>query len=288
MVVLALVLAGCGGGSSRPAAHGAPVAATPSPAATIPAVGNCYELTVDDVSDPLASPPPVDCASTHDAETVLVLATALNGVQQYPHPLAAGLVGEGTGPGDPVVRNLAAVCNDHLVTAYLGGDDEEAMDYVFARYAARLPSEAEWSHGARWVRCDAVYGIGAPQPAPGLLRNALHRPDEAAFRACLSGSPTGAADEVSCSSPHQAEEIGVIPDIPEDTPYPAGTAARRALAAAACGGSLANYVRGEVPAGYAADLWVGPPDAWPGPVMWCLVSRSDGGTTTTSVVPPLA
>ena len=249
-------------------------------------VGDCYDLSLDQVSDPLASPPPVDCARPHDAETVLVLATALHGVQPYPHPVASGLVGEGTGPGDPVVSNLAAVCNDHLVTSYLGGDDD-ALDAVFARYAARLPSAREWARGARWVRCDAVYGDGGPQPAPGLLRNALHRPDAASFRSCLAGAPTGAYDLVPCSSPHQAELIDEFPDVPDGTPYPAGRAARQALAADRCGPLLRGYVRGGVPAGYVADLWVGPAEGWPGAVPTCLVDRADGATTTTSVVGPL-
>jgi hypothetical protein len=261
----------------------------------MPEVGDCYDLPPAQVADPLVSPGPVECTAPHDAETVFVLATALDHEQDYPRHVAetpsGPVLGSGDGddgrPGNPVSSSLSAVCNGHLVTSYLGGDDSAAMDYVFADFAARLPSEHDWAAGARWVRCDAVYGYGAAQAAPGLMRKALERPDAASFRLCLGLQLTGALPLVPCSSPHQAEVIGTFPDVSTDTPYPATVEARQALAADLCGDTVNQYVRGELPADYVVDLWVGAPEHWSGGWMPCVVSRADGGTTTTSVVAPL-
>jgi hypothetical protein len=291
VIVAGLVLAACGSGSHAPHAAGTS-AATPS-LVSIPAVGDCYDLPPAQVDDPLVSPGRVDCNGPHDAETVFVLATALHGVQHYPRhvaetshgPVVGSADDEVGGQRDPVRSNLDAVCNDHLVTAYLGGEDQQAMDDVFARSARRLPSAREWAAGARWVRCDAVYGTDTPRTAPGLMRNALHRADAAAFRGCLAGLPTGDQHSVPCSAAHQAEVVDFWPSVPDGTPFPATAAARHALAEDLCGRAVRAYARGEIPVGYVADVWPGPPENGQGDLLSCLVSRADGATTMTTVVP---
>lgn len=240
-----------------------------------PVVGTCFTLTLDQALDPLASPPPVNCADEHNAETADVADTGLGPDEPYPTP--SDLAQEN---GDVAVA-VEDVCSFEDITEYLGGDE---LDDPYAFYAAFLPSEEQWAAGARWVRCDVHYGYLEPETAPGVMAGALEGDEAAAYRACFAGNPAD-YDVVPCSQPHDAEPVGGYVDLPVGTPYPADPAARQAIAGE-CLDDIQAYVDGPMPIGYAADVYVGPSDGWSeAPYARCVVVPAGGGRSSTSVRP---
>jgi hypothetical protein len=210
---------------------------------------------------------------------IFALKTALATLDHYP------TVRDVSDAAGPVGQNLAHVCNDAMVRRYLNGGYEGPHAYdgdVFAAHASFLPSLRQWTAGARWVECDAFYGIWAPQISPGRLAGALRRENSAAYRLCMIGPPR-AYDFTPCSRSHNAESVGYTVDAGKHTPYPESRAARR-LIAQDCSQDVLSYGGGRMPAGYTADVYLPRRDAWAEqPFAYCVLVRLDGTTTATSV-----
>ena len=279
-----LLLTGCTAHAATPKAPAAAAATSSKPTTSIaplgepPLVGSCVTIDPARTSNALSAPASGDCAHPHNAEVIFVLNTALSTLTHYP---TARDVAD---PQGPVGQNLHDVCNHAMLYRYLNGGDEGPGAYggdVFAESASFVPSPQQWSAGARWVECDAFYGISAPQTAPGRLAGALRREDSAAYRLCFVGQPI-AFDFTPCSSGHDAEFVDVI-EAPTGTSYPESLSARR-LVAQDCSPSAVSYVGGRMPAGYTTDVYLPDRAAWDQhPFAYCVLVRLDRMSSATSL-----
>ncbi|PWW24284.1 putative regulator of septum formation [Geodermatophilus normandii] len=280
---VAVVLSGCSttvGGEAyfagleqaKPTVPPAPPGST-DPAAP-PLTGTCWQLAEGQEETPLQPPEQVECSGDHDAETAVVGDSGLG--EEDPRPTEADL----DDANSPVSRALADLCGLDVVREYLSGDE---LDDPYAYVAGYLPDEEQWAAGARWARCDVYYGYDAPETVPGVLQGALAGGDDA-FRACFAGVVTDYT-VVPCSQPHEAEPVGTeVAPLPEDPPYP-DEAARRSLVGS-CTGPAQEYGGGEVPHGYAVDVWLDTPDEWTEAAFArCVLVPAGGGRTTASVRP---
>jgi hypothetical protein len=261
-------------GGTDPAKPDVPPASLggPDPSAE-PVVGTCRMIASGQENDPRNPPDPVECSTTHNAETAAVADSGVAADALYP---TADDVGN---QGSDSYRVLDDVCTFTVLADYLGGD---TLDDPYAFFAPYLPSAAQWDAGARWVRCDVFYGYSSPETSPGILAGALQGRDAAAYRACFVGNP---ADwrVVPCSQSHDAEPIGAYANANEGDPYPADAAARQALAQQ-CASDVQAYVGGTMPLGYALDVYVGSDTEWAGgPLAQCVLVPAGGGQTSTSV-----
>jgi hypothetical protein len=281
-VAAGVLLAGCTGTVTGRATFGGEDPAKPDVApaepagrdpAADPVVGTCRTIAEGQDDDPRDPPDPVACWEEHDAETAAVDDSGLGGSD--PYPTARDVADE----DGAAATALDGVCTRGVLTAYLGGDD---LDEPYASVAPYLPSEEQWAAGARWVRCDVLYGYSSPETAPGILAGALKGPDAAAYRACFVGDPAGWS-VVPCARPHDAEPIGAHADVPDGPAYPADPPARQALAQQ-CFRDVGAYVGGPMPAGYALDVYVGTESQWADrPRAQCVLVPAHGGQTSTSV-----
>jgi hypothetical protein len=278
----AVLLAGCTStvagqalfGGDDPAKPTVPPAGLggPDPAAD-PVVGGCYVITSGQNGEALDPPDPVDCSTTHNAETAAVDDSGLGEDDAYPTQ------DDVDDDSSTVYAALDDICSFDLLSDYLGGDD---LDDPYAFFSAYLPNQEQWDAGARWVRCDVFYGYTSPENAPGVMADALQGAQAAAYRACFSGNPAD-WDVVPCSQPHEAEPIGSYADVADGAPYPADPAARQALAAQ-CASGAADYVGAAPPPEYVLDVYVGSPSDWSSdPFAQCVLTPAAGGQTTTSV-----
>jgi hypothetical protein len=270
--VLAAALTGC---TSTVAGHGTPgddeIAAPPRP-------GSCWQLGTSDFGSALDQPTRLPCAKAHDTEVVRVAANAIDRQLDYPTRSQLEL------PSSAVARALDDACDYLAVSTYLG--DDAAMHTPFVDVEPRLPSRAQWAAGARWVRCDVVYGIDTPEPAPGVMAGALQGPRTAAYRACYAGTPTEHV-VIPCSAPHQAE---IVPDglfLTSTSPYPTQDRPRQALAQSVCAEPLTiDLASAPAPPGVALDLYLESPDPDTGnPSATCVLVHPDGTVTSTVVLP---
>lgn len=279
---LVLVLAVASAVTCCTSACGATVAGSASPADTViaapPHLGSCWQLGTDDFGSPLTQPARRDCDHPHDTETVWVATDALTSSVAYPTRFQ---LEQSSGS---LAAALDAVCDYRTVSTYLG--DEAGMHAPYVSAQPRLPSSAQWDAGARWLRCDVVYGIDAPEPAPGRLAGALAGPQTAALRACYAGTP---ADHqvVPCSKPHQAE---IVPDglyLTSPSPYPTQDRARQAMAQSVCAKPLTiDLAAAPPPTDVRLDLYLEAPDPDSGdPSATCVLVHPDGVVTSTVVLP---
>ncbi|GAB4009354.1 septum formation family protein [Nocardioides ultimimeridianus] len=161
--------------------------ATAGPSST-PTEGSCHQLTYQQAgaySDPQA---PVSCDGPHDTITVKVAAVradsvrteAANQVLSRCYPAAAAAVGGWRN----YVRSMYGL-------------------FVF------VPTEAQWSAGARWVRCDvALHGAGRtlqPLPSASGLSNWLMDRETL----CIQKRTTGYFD-VPCTKTHRYRATATI------------------------------------------------------------------------------
>jgi hypothetical protein len=271
----AAVLAACAACTGTVSGHGTP---TQDQVAAAPKFGTCWELRTSDFGSALDQPKRRPCSQPHDAETVWVATDTLD--DSLPYPTEAQL----DDTSGVVGKSLDAACNWRTINTYLG--DDAGYYVAFVSWEARLPSQEQWAAGARWIRCDAVYGVDRPQLAPGRMSGALKGPHAADYRACYAGTPTD-YDVVPCAKPHTAEIVGVGEELPDDVAFPTQARARQAMAASACGGGLDDVFRDTPPpAGYQLDLYIESDDSDPGKfTVSCVVDRADGAATTTVVLP---
>lgn len=168
---------------------GAP-SATAGPSST-PTEGSCHQLTYQQAaaySDPQA---PVSCDGPHTTITVKVAIVRADTVR--------------TDTAD-IARQIDARCWPAAAAAVGGWRNYMRSAY---RWYLFVPTEAEWSAGARWVRCDLVLP-GANKtiqqlPATSGLSDGL----AARETECEQGKTTGYR-HVPCTSPHQFRATATI------------------------------------------------------------------------------
>ena len=111
-----------------------------------PAVGQCYDFTIADVSLSTPTKTPVPCSSMHTAE-VWRVRTWPSGSSPYALSEARQ-------------RSIArSVCNMNTFP-------HSRFNY----WAWYVPSKSQWNKGLRWLRCDAMRATGIVSNAPTGLR----------------------------------------------------------------------------------------------------------------------
>ncbi|MEU8262741.1 septum formation family protein [Micromonospora sp. NPDC048999] len=198
----ALALAGCGvvpAGVDRDLTDDWP--AFPVAEAFVPAAGVCH-ATIQDVGY-LSGYAPIDCATSHRAETLHV----------------GTLTGKDAGrdapprPGSTGMRTAHAEC-DRKVSKAVGADWRSGrlgLSVVF-------PSEPAWSGGAHWFRCDLFEVDGLDDVTvtarTASLRDALAPGSPLAlgcFNPKVSKDDVEQMRPVACTAKHHAEFVGIHP-----------------------------------------------------------------------------
>jgi hypothetical protein len=214
---LGLLCAACGSSGGAPAS-----------ASAVPQVGLCRNLTAKDIAASSNEEAPVDCADPHDAETYA----------SGPLPdKFAHVAYDDASVGDWVYLT----CTDRL-QHHLGTDESTLMRSILTWVWFR-PTQAAWSAGARWYRCDLVGGqapayVDLPTTTDNLLRG-KNLSDQ--WMVCAKGASVDSGTRVPCAQPHDWRAVTTIKvGEPEDT-YP-GDDAVRAKTAQYCSGSVSAYL----------------------------------------------
>jgi hypothetical protein len=146
-----------------------------------PAVGQCFDMDVEELAADSYVEAPVDCAGVHTARTIAVA--------QLPDDLAYGSTGR-------LTRFALETCfpaqRKALGTSLLG------MRMSAYNVGYFLPTAEQQAAGARWLRCDLVLGGVSLEPLPAKV--ALGKlPYRKSVSRCLTGR-----DFVLtvCSRPH--------------------------------------------------------------------------------------
>ena len=194
-LLLLAVLAGCGDDG-------------PPPDTAAPELGACRRLTPADVARPSDDSAAVDCAGPHTAETFAI--------GQLPHQFQRAAY------DDRALGGWAYGTCSRAFEAFLGADDSLVMRTVVS-WAWFRPSEAAWQAGARWYRCDVVWGgeqskqyVDLPTTAEGLL---LGRPQDR-WQVCADGPTVAGSVKVPCSEPHTWRAVTTIELGEAGEPYP--------------------------------------------------------------------
>ncbi len=172
-----VLLVACAAAGAAPA----PAQATAPPP---PRVGSCYTYTFAQAQVLSLAAAPVPCRGNHTAVTYFV--GRLTG------PAAAGPVITAL-----AVRSAANVCTVRQLSV-LG---PRVLLTRSDPFNAFMPTNAQWTAGARWFRCDAVLYASdtSLQRIPAnFVRRIRTTSGVNAYRACL----TAAGKKVPCSRPH--------------------------------------------------------------------------------------
>jgi hypothetical protein len=276
LLTLLMSLVACAGCSS-------PVAGSASPApqvvAAAPEARSCWQDSTPGRGSPLDETELVICSEPHDAETIVANDDVF--APEMAYPTLTDLA------KDPTNRqHVVDICNGSLVDGYLGMDVQtQVPSYgLYVTTAPRLPTAAQWDVGARWIRCDVVYGMQSGAPAPGTMAGALIGPESAAYHLCFTGTSDD-YDPVGCDQPHDAEALGQPYRVDLGTPWPGAASARQELRTS-CAGALPYElsVHG-LPAGTQLDVFVGPEESWDAMrVIACVLRPPAGGRTTTTLI----
>jgi hypothetical protein len=215
-VLLATMLAGCGGGQPK-----APVSSTPPPVASAaprPAASGCDDLTYQQAVAPTlpTDDTPVACGTSHTSQTYAVgtLSTAVDG----------HLVGVDSAR---VQAQVAKRCPAAL-SAYLGGD-EEKLRLSMLRAVWYTPTVAQAEAGADWYRCDVIALAGDQQLASmkGSLKGVLGSDRAGDWAMCGTAQPgTAGFARVPCRAQHSWKALATV-DLPAGV-YPGEAAVKAA------------------------------------------------------------
>jgi hypothetical protein len=154
-----------------------------------PAVGQCFDMNVEELAAASYVEAPVDCAGTHTARTIAVA--------QLPDDLAYGSTGK-------LTRFALETCfpaqRKVLRTSLL------AMRMSAYNVGYFLPTAEQQAAGARWLRCDLVLGGASLEPLPAKV--ALGKfPFKKSVSRCLTG---GDFVLTVCSSRHSFRASAAI------------------------------------------------------------------------------
>jgi hypothetical protein len=149
-----------------------------------PAVGQCFDMNVEELAAVSYVEAPVDCAGTHTARTIAVA--------QLPDDLAYGSTGK-------LTRFALETCFPAQRTLL-------AMRMSAYNVGYFLPTAEQQAAGARWLRCDLVLGGASLEPLPA--RVALGKlPFKKSVSRCLTG---GDFVLTVCSSRHSFRATAAI------------------------------------------------------------------------------
>jgi hypothetical protein len=210
--LISVLLAGCGAPAGADGDLIDDWHALPEAKPFIPEAGVCH-LT-SEPSSYLSSYAPVDCAKTHQSETVYVgTFTGVDADRQTPPTV-----------GSPALRSVFAEC-DTKAQQFVGGD------WRGARLAVQVvpPSPPGWAGGSRWYRCDIfevdVLDGSTARKRPdnhgiertGSLHDALKSPSPLGY-GCFNEDQWGSLQPVACDKPHRFEYAGIwtAPDLSYD------------------------------------------------------------------------
>ncbi len=140
VVLLAGLVAGCGSETTADPESGS---TEETSAPERPTVGECHDLSSDEVLESADTKDPVDCTKDHTSETVHV------GTFK---PAAKGEAGELT--DDAANRKASEICRGKAAS-YLGST-EGALPLTRVEVFWFVPALDEVDAGAKWLRCDVV------------------------------------------------------------------------------------------------------------------------------------
>ena len=166
-----------------------PAQAASDPAAGQPAVGRCYQMSRKELNRASYAEEPVDCAGQHTSQVV--------GVTYLPSGLSWKRASVAK------ISTIAQRDCSPALWAALGGSTALRAQSAY-RLAFFIPSKALRKQGARWIRCDAILGIGKLSPIPASL--ALTDPLAREVTACL----TRRTALVGCGKSHAYRATGVV------------------------------------------------------------------------------
>ncbi|TGN63613.1 hypothetical protein EXE59_06370 [Nocardioides eburneiflavus] len=166
----------------------APVSAA-DPGVGAPAVGQCFDMDVEELAAASYVEAPVDCAGTHTARTIAVAI--------LPDDLTYASTGK-------LTRFALETCfpaqRKVLRTSLLG------MRMSAYNVGWFLPTPEQQAAGARWLRCDLVLGGASLEPLPAKV--ALGKlPYEKSVSRCLTG---GDFLLTTCTSRHAFRATAAI------------------------------------------------------------------------------
>jgi hypothetical protein len=176
-------------------------AAMPTPKTFTPQSGVCHPTSTGPVGH-RADYAPVGCDQPHEVETVFVgIFTGTHGVSDRPP-------GHGS-----AARRLARTHCDRHVRSFLGDDWPAGR----TRLEVVVPSEAAWSGGARWYRCDVGEMVSMQDrtfvPRTTTLAGSLVAAGALRWTCfdaqSVTGGDVGRLVPVSCDEPHQSEFAGL-------------------------------------------------------------------------------
>lgn len=249
-----LLLAGCvppGGGDSRLTDDWPPL----KPALTRPALGLCYMVSADRLSESLRLSTQTECASSHQLETVHV--------GEFPADIASQ--DNPPTPGGTLARDAFDTC-ETKATQFLGADWHQARVALWISY----PTRDAWDTGIKVYQCDLIEVAsvtGLIKIRVGSLRGGLSGARPAAITcANHSGKDKQTVDEltfVPCSQRHTAEFIGVFAVTPPGRKFP-GEDGAGDLAFDGCGEFAGEYVQSTRPRDELSLIYWGPTtkDQW--------------------------
>lgn len=159
---VALALAGCAAPGGADGDLTNDWAALGEPKVFTPAAGTCHGADFSEVSY-LSSYLPIDCAGSHQVETVHVGTFT-----------GAAATGQAPPARESAERRAAYAECDTRARGYLGADWRVARLWL----GVSIPSERAWNGGARWFRCDVVEVVeveeeGLTTSRTGSLKDAL-------------------------------------------------------------------------------------------------------------------
>ena len=160
---------------------GAATAAAADPMVGAPVVGQCHDMSPDELAAASYDEAPIDCATTHTATTIAV-AELPEGLD-----LASGRL----------ERFALETCFAAQRTAL--GTTARGVRLTAYDLGWFVPTAEQQAAGARWVRCDLVLGDARElRPLPTDVRIGKDRADASVAR-CLAGR---AARVTTCTQPH--------------------------------------------------------------------------------------
>lgn len=231
-VVVVLFAAGCGGPAGTDGSLTDDWSAASEPKSFVPAAEVCHPTGTDDSTAYLVMYNPVDCGGSHQSETVHVgQFTGANAGGSKPPRYTT-----------PAARAAFAEC-DAKATEYVGAQWRSGRLYLIMHF----PSNAAWTGGARWFRCDLGETPNLESNEfvrrTGSLRGALKAGSPLAhgcYQPKMKGDDIEVMRPVGCGQAHRAEFAGVW--TAPDTSY-ADFVKNEGRAHRGCLGVVASYAK---------------------------------------------
>jgi hypothetical protein len=151
----------------------------PQAASAAPAAGGCYDYSVKTVGKVSSAAPVIGCESAHTAETFYVGTVT----EAFGLPSAAK---------QAMRLSAGRPCTVAAMNSYLGMPDRPLPSRFLP--VVLFPTDAEWTAGERWVRCDVVLLGGTELKSfTGTAAALVAATPQAQFDFCTPGEPSAKA-----------------------------------------------------------------------------------------------